>query len=317
LVNIKQYVSNSKELEFVSSNVGDVYFNTGDKKLYVYQEGGTWATTDPSKYRMYVRLDKDEYGRTNIIHRWDGNNMTVISERLFIGEEEGTAYEGSEGKHNRDVLNSLPNVIAENVSEFTYTDDTVTFHYNRSIKQGDGSYEGQGDGYRNINAATTDNAGVMTASDKVKLDVTLPNDIKAEEDARKAADSTLQGNIDSSNSDLNSKITAETERATAAENTITTNYKAADSTLQSNINNEATARSEADAALDSKISKEVSDRTQAVSTLQGSLDTEIARATKAEQDITSAYEAADTTLQNNINAINNSKGVANGIATLD
>ena len=317
LVNIKQYVSNSKELEFVSSNVGDVYFNTGDKKLYVYQEDGTYATTDPSKYRMYVRLDKDEYGRTNIIHRWDGNNMTVISERLFIGEEEGTAYEGSEGKHNRDVLNSLPRVIAENVSEFTYTDDTVTFHYNRSIKQGDGSYEGQGDGYRNINAATTDNAGVMTASDKVKLDVTLPNDIKAEEDARKAADSTLQGNIDSSNSDLNSKITAETERATAAENTITTNYKAADSTLQSNINNEATTRSEADAALDSKISKEVSDRTQAVSTLQGSLDTEIARATKAEQDITSAYETADTTLQNNINAINNSKGVANGIATLD
>lgn len=317
LVNIKQYVSNSKELEFISSNVGDVYFNTGDKKLYVYQEGGTWATTDPSKYRMYVRLDKDEYGRTNIIHRWDGNNMTVISERLFIGEEEGTAYEGSEGKHNRDVLNSLPRVIAENVSNFTYTDDTVTFHYNRSVNLGDGYYEGQGDATRDINAATTDNAGVMTASDKVKLDVTLPNDIKAEEDARKAADSTLQGNIDSSNSDLNSKITAETERATQAENTITTNYKAADTTLQSNINNEATTRSEADAALDSKISKEVSDRTQAVSTLQGSLDTEIARATKAEQDITSAYEAADTTLQNNINAINNSKGVANGIATLD
>lgn len=317
LVNIKQYVSNSKELEFVSSNVGDVYFNTGDKKLYVYQEGGTWATTDPSKYRMYVRLDKDEYGRTNIIHRWDGNNMTVISERLFIGEEDGTAYEGSEGKHNRDVLNSLPRVIAENVSNFTYTDDTVTFHYNRSINLGDGYYEGQGDATRDINAATTDKAGVMTASDKVKLDVTLPNDIKAEEDARKAADSTLQGNIDSSNSDLNSKITAETERATQAENTITTNYKAADSTLQSNINNEATARSEADAALDSKISKEVSDRTQAVSTLQGSLDTEIARATKAEQDITSAYETADTTLQNNINTINNSKGVANGIATLD
>lgn len=317
LVNIKQYVSNSKELEFVSSNVGDVYFNTGDKKLYVYQEGDTWATTDPSKYRMYVRLDKDEYGRTNIIHRWDGNNMTVISERLFIGEEDGTAYEGSEGKHNRDVLNSLPRVIAENVSNFTYTDDTVTFHYNRSINLGDGYYEGQGDATRDINAATTDKAGVMTASDKVKLDVTLPNDIKAEEDARKAADSTLQGNIDSSNSDLNSKITAETERATQAENTITTNYKAADSTLQSNINNEATTRSEADAALDSKISKEVNDRTQAVSALQGSLDTEIARATKAEQDITSAYEAADTTLQNNINAINNSKGVANGIATLD
>lgn len=320
LVNIKQYVSNSKELEFVSSNVGDVYFNTGDKKLYVYQEGGTWATTDPSKYRMYVRLDKDEYGRTNIIHRWDGNNMTVISERLFIGEEEGTAYEGSKGKQVRDDLDALnatidkyPAKLVSGILDPNYSDSSVNLRYSFYDRISDTNSTGT----KTVNCASQSNAGFMAAADKVKLDVTLPNDIKAEEDARKAADSTLQGNIDSSNSDLNSKITAETERATQAENTITTNYKAADSTLQSNINNEATVRSEADAALDSKISKEVSDRTQAVSTLQGSLDTEIARATKAEQDITSAYEAADTALQNNINAINNSKGVANGIATLD
>ena len=320
LVNIKQYVSNSKELEFVSSNVGDVYFNTGDKKLYVYQEGGTWATTDPSKYRMYVRLDKDEYGRTNIIHRWDGNNMTVISERLFIGEEEGTAYEGSKGKQVRDDLDALnatidkyPAKLVSGILDPNYSDSSVDLRYSFYDRISDTNSTGT----KTVNCASQSNAGFMAASDKVKLDVTLPNDIKAEEDARKAADSTLQGNIDSSNSDLNSKITAETERATQAENTITTNYKAADTTLQSNINNEATTRSEADATLDSKISKEVSDRTQAVSTLQGSLDTEIARATKAEQDITSAYEAADTALQNNINAINNSKGVANGIATLD
>lgn len=320
LVNIKQYVSNSKELEFVSSNVGDVYFNTGDKKLYVYQEDGTWATTDPSKYRMYVRLDKDEYGRTNIIHRWDGNNMTVISERLFIGEEEGTAYEGSKGKQVRDDLDALnatidkyPAKLVSGILDPNYSGNSVDLRYSFYDRISDTNSTGT----KTVNCASQSNAGFMAAADKVKLDVTLPNDIKAEEDARKAADSTLQGNIDSSNSDLNSKITAETERATQAENTITTNYKAADSTLQSNINNEATARSEADATLDSKISKEVSDRTQAVSTLQGSLDTEIARATKAEQDITSAYEAADTALQNNINAINNSKGVANGIATLD
>lgn len=320
LVNIKQYVSNSKELEFVSSNVGDVYFNTGDKKLYVYQEDGTWATTDPSKYRMYVRLDKDEYGRTNIIHRWDGNNMTVISERLFIGEEEGTAYEGSKGKQVRDDLDALnatidkyPAKLVSGILDPNYSGSSVDLRYSFYDRISDTNSTGT----KTVNCASQSNAGFMAAADKVKLDVTLPNDIKAEEDARKAADSTLQGNIDSSNSDLNSKITAETERATQAENTITTNYKAADSTLQSNINNEATARSEADATLDSKISKEVSDRTQAVSTLQGSLDTEIARATKAEQDITSAYEAADTALQNNINAINNSKGVANGIATLD
>lgn len=245
LVNIKQYVSNSKELEFISSNVGDVYFNTGDKKLYVYQEGGTWATTDPSKYRMYVRLDKDEYGRTNIIHRWDGNNMTVISERLFIGEEEGTAYEGSKGKQVRDDLDALnatidkyPAKLVSGILNPNYSDSSVDLRYGFYDRISDTNSTGT----KTVNCASQSNAGFMAAADKVKLDVTLPNDIKAEEDARKAADNTLQ----------------------------------------SNINNEATTRSEADAALDSKISKEVSDRTQAVSTLQGSLDTEIARATKAD-----------------------------------
>lgn len=278
LVNIKQYVSNSKELEFVSSNVGDVYFNTGDKKLYVYQEDGTYATTDPSKYRMYVRLDKDEYGRTNIIHRWDGNNMTVISERLFIGEEEGTAYEGSKGKQVRDDLDALnatidkyPAKLVSGILDPNYSGSSVDLRYSFYDRISDTNSTDT----KTVNCASQSNAGFMAAADKVKLDVTLPNDIKAEEDARKAADSTLQGNIDSSNSDLNSKITAETKRATQAENTITTNYKAADSTLQSNINNEATTRSEADDVLDSKISKEVSDRTQAVSTLQGSLDADI------------------------------------------
>lgn len=275
LVNIKQYVSNSKELEFVSSNVGDVYFNTGDKKLYVYQEGGTWATTDPSKYRMYVRLDKNEYGRTNIIHRWDGNNMTVTSERLFIGEEEGTAYEGSKGKQVRDDLDTLnatidkyPAKLVSGILDPNYSGSSVDLRYSFYDRISDTNSTGT----KTVNCASQSNAGFMAAADKVKLDVTLPNGIKAEEDARKAADSTLQGNIDSSNSDLNSKITAETERATQAENTITTNYKAADSTLQSNINNEATTRSEADDVLDSKISKEVSDRTQAVSTLTDKLN---------------------------------------------
>lgn len=239
LVNIKQYVSNSKELEFVSSNVGDVYFNTGDKKLYVYQEGGTWATTDPSKYRMYVRLDKDEYGRTNIIHRWDGNNMTVISERLFIGEEEGTAYEGSKGKQVRDDLDALnatidkyPPKLVSGILDPNYSGSSVDLRYSFYDRISDTNSTGT----KTVNCASQSNAGFMAAADKVKIDVTLPNDIKAEEDARKAADSTLQGNIDSSNSDLNSKITAETERATQAENTITTNYKAADTTLQNNIN---------------------------------------------------------------------------------
>lgn len=318
LIKIQKFVDTVSEMDLLlyQAKEGDIYYCKENKKLYV-RSFNKWDMLDPLTSKVYVLVGLDEYNRTNIIHLWDGNDMVVMSERLFIGEVTGTAYDGGKGKHLADIANSLPDNVIREVADFTTDGSTVTFNYEYDVKQESGLFDGDAQGSKTIPSATTSNAGVMSATDKVKLDVTLPNDIKAEEDARKAADSTLQGNIDSSNSDLNSKITAETERATQAENTITTNYKAADSTLQSNINNEATVRSEADAALDSKISKEVSDRTQAVSTLQGSLDTEIARATKAEQDITSAYEAADTTLQNNINAINNSKGVANGIATLD
>lgn len=173
LVNIKQYVSNSKELEFVSSNVGDVYFNTGDKKLYVYQEDGTYATTDPSKYRMYVRLDKDEYGRTNIIHRWDGNNMTVISERLFIGEEEGTAYEGSKGKQVRDDLDALnatidkyPAKLVSGILDPNYSGSSVDLRYSFYDRISDTNSTGT----KTVNCASQSNAGFMAAADKVKID---------------------------------------------------------------------------------------------------------------------------------------------------
>lgn len=307
LIKIQKFVDTVSEMDLLlyQAKEGDIYYCKENKKLYV-RSFNKWDMLDPLTSKVYVLVGLDEYNRTNIIHLWDGNDMVVMSERLFIGEVTGTAYDGGKGKHLADIANSLPDNVIREVADFTTDGSTVTFNYEYDVKQESGLFDGDAQGSKTIPSATTSNAGVMSATDKVKLDVTLPNDIKAEEDARKTADSTLQGNIDSSNSDLNSKIAAETKRATQA-----------DSTLQSNIDNEAIARSKADATLGSKISKEFSDRTQAVSTLQDSLDTEIARATKAEQDITSAYETADTALQNNINAINNSKGVANGIATLD
>ena len=48
--------------------------------------------------KVYVLVGLEEYNRTNIIHLWDGNDMVVMSERLFIGEVTGTAYDGSLAK---------------------------------------------------------------------------------------------------------------------------------------------------------------------------------------------------------------------------
>lgn len=156
--------------------VGDKIYVQEDKKIYTKTTDGWDAGTTPIENVVYNFRRADAEGRTNITKRWDGKDFAVISETLALGETEGTAFEGSKGKELSEVVNSLPSVISENVQNFRYTSEKVIFSYNRSIKQSDGSYEGQGEATREINPATTDQAGVMSSKDKSKLD-TLPDKI--------------------------------------------------------------------------------------------------------------------------------------------
>lgn len=78
LVNIKQCIRSASELEFYASNVGDVYFNTGDKKLYMYQEDGTYTISDPSKTQLYVFLTPLDSEKSDAIYRWDENSKQFI-----------------------------------------------------------------------------------------------------------------------------------------------------------------------------------------------------------------------------------------------
>lgn len=78
LVNIKQCIQSFSEIEFYYSNVGDIYFNTGDKKLYMYQEDGTYAISDPSKTQLYVFLTPLDSEKSDAIYRWDENSKQFI-----------------------------------------------------------------------------------------------------------------------------------------------------------------------------------------------------------------------------------------------
>jgi len=66
---------------------------------------------------------------------------------------------------------------------------------------------------------------------------------------------------------------------------------------------EAAIRSAADATLTTNLEDEVTRATDAESTLASNLAAEVTRATTAEANITTAYQAADTSLQNQINNI--------------
>lgn len=137
----------------------------------------------------------------------------------------------------------------------------------------------------NIPPATNKLAGVMTATDKVNLDETLPDAIAQEVQDRKDA------------------IEALTNSSTAA------------------LNKEIQDRKDADTALDTKFTKAVADetkaRTDADTALGARIDKEIA-------DRTEADTALDNKLQNNINTLEAkhdafvaTKGKADGFAPLD
>lgn len=442
LVNIKQCIQSASELEFYASNVGDVYFNTGDKKLYMYQEDGAYTISDPSKTQLYVFLTPLDSEKSDAIYRWDENSkqfivpsyvddiievyatydvspigqlnniklykdakhtQAVIGEvgkiyinieegqpaysfrwsgsiwvsvndggPLIIGEITGTAYDGGKGKHSKDIIDSLPDTVLSNVSStvektsttnkinvnnkkrgsdelyVNNTDSSVVLDSSTSTEAGlmaaadkklfdsmpkmwltenttvttaadkvtvvqpisrviDGVYVDSGNLYRDIPAATTTTAGIMTAADKVRLDTGVAEDIQAEREAREAADRQLQSNIDAEASTRSQADTALSNRIT----TESSDRETADTALGGRIDKEIADRGDAIDTVTGKINTEIADRkaaitaeetarTQADEALRTDLDAEVIRAKNAENNITANYQSADSAINTRI-----------------
>lgn len=96
--------------------VGDRLYVLEDKKIYTKTIDGWDAGIEPKEDVIYNFRRADENGRTNITKRWDGKDMTVISETVVLGETNGTAYEGSKGKLLKDRIDSLPNSVVSEVT---------------------------------------------------------------------------------------------------------------------------------------------------------------------------------------------------------
>lgn len=171
LVKIQEFVDTVSEMNTLlyQAKENDIYYCKENKKLYI-RRFNEWEIIDPLNSKVYVLVGLDEYNRTNIIHLWDGNDMVVMSERLFLGEVTGTAYDGGKGKHLADIANSLPDNVIREVADFTTDGSTVTFNYEYDVKQESGLFDGDAQGSKTIPSATTSNAGVMSATDKVKVD---------------------------------------------------------------------------------------------------------------------------------------------------
>ena len=174
VLGLEQFVENASLPAASVDNVGQYYFVTDENKIAecVENEGNySWEKTDPQSQVLYNRRGADELGRTNTIYRWDGANMTVISDSVVLGETTGTAYDGAKGKANRDALNSAPTTVVTGFGAVTPAADTVTVAFRDSDKDGSNNQYAAADGGNIVIPAATNNAaGVMSATDKTYIE---------------------------------------------------------------------------------------------------------------------------------------------------
>lgn len=103
---------------------------------------------------------------TNLTYRWSGTDYVEISKSLALGETSSTAYPGDKGKATTDKLNRIPDKLITdtvNVNQST-TEAVLNFTTYRQEAQQIS---------RNtltITSATTSQAGLMSSSDKTKVD---------------------------------------------------------------------------------------------------------------------------------------------------
>lgn len=103
---------------------------------------------------------------TNLTYRWSGTAYVEISKSLALGETSSTAYPGDKGKATTDKLNRIPDKLITdtvNVNQST-TEAVLNFTtYGQEAQQ-------VGRNTLTITSATTSQAGLMSSSDKTKLD---------------------------------------------------------------------------------------------------------------------------------------------------
>lgn len=224
--------------------------------------------------------------------RWSGTTwVPITSGGLIIGEISGTAYDGAKGKTTADELQGLKNFNPVRLVSITTDASKGTLNYE--------SANGTGVKGLDILAASSTKAGVMTASDKVKLDTTLPNQIAAETDAREAAINAVQGEIANDIAqevvDRNEAIATAKAELTTAINKEISDRKAADTANFKELEDAMTFVVDSlegrIQATDNNLAKEVQDRKGEITRVEKLISDEAATRAQADTNVNAKVDS--------------------------
>lgn len=103
---------------------------------------------------------------TNLTYRWSGTDYVEISKSLALGETSSTAYSGDKGKATTDKLNRIPDKLITDTVNVNQSTTAAVLNFT-TYRQG---AQQIGRNTLTITSATTSQAGLMSSSDKTKLD---------------------------------------------------------------------------------------------------------------------------------------------------
>lgn len=155
-----------------SPEEGYMVWCTDDKKFRDYVDG-EWQIVEPAEDVIYNFRNSDATGstsRTNILYRWDGENLTEISASIAIGETTGTAYDGAKGAANRNAITSLPATIITALGSITRDGTQITIPVTVATKSGLNYGSAAAGTSIVLPVASSTQAGLMSAADKQKFD---------------------------------------------------------------------------------------------------------------------------------------------------
>lgn len=145
---IDVYATYDKSAEGVLSNI----------QLFSNQEKTTPIT--PESGKIYIDVEG------NYQFRWTGTQYATVGAPTVLGEVTGTAYDGGKGKALSDTINKMSDKVVVGPTIVTSSTNNVVIKYQTHFTSTNSNSEDS----HTINAATTSQAGVMSAADKQKLD---------------------------------------------------------------------------------------------------------------------------------------------------
>lgn len=147
---------------------GYKYYVTSTKKIFTASSATSGITSDPVSNAIYV-----VYNNTNgaIMYRWSGTNLVeIVNGGIVIGTTSGTAFEGNRGLQAEKDIDKLQsytnNGVVANVE--SSSNSSGELKVTRRINSGGAIVTSEQ--YIALPQSSSSKAGLMSSSDKVKLD---------------------------------------------------------------------------------------------------------------------------------------------------